>query len=108
MVCLGAGTITNWAHDPSGARIDPQQAGGGWLIFGRRAPIEEPLIERLPVVRGLYEENAELGKRSWFRTGGKVEVLFQPADADDLQAFMEERRRTSTSLLLDLIRSTHP
>ena len=52
---------------------------------------EEPLIERLPVVRGVYEENAELGKRSWFRTGGKVEVLFQPADADDLQAFMEER-----------------
>ena len=61
------------------------------MVMAAARPIEEPLIERLPVVRGLYEENAELGKRSWFRTGGKVEVLFQPADADDLQAFMEER-----------------
>ncbi|MEC8775663.1 MAG: UDP-N-acetylmuramate dehydrogenase [Pseudomonadota bacterium] len=61
------------------------------MVMAAARPIEEPLIERLPVVRGLYEENAELGKRSWFRTGGKVEVLFQPADADDLQAFMEAR-----------------
>ena len=61
------------------------------MVMAAARPIEEPLIERLPVVRGLYEENAELGKRSWFRTGGKVEVLFQPADVDDLQAFMEER-----------------
>ena len=52
---------------------------------------EEPLIERLPVVRGLYEENAALGKRSWFRTGGNAEVLFQPVDAEDLQAFLEEK-----------------
>ncbi len=52
---------------------------------------EEPLIERLPLVRGLYEENAALGKRSWFRTGGNAEVLFQPVDADDLQSFMEEK-----------------
>ena len=52
---------------------------------------EEPLIERLPVVRGLYEENAALGKRSWFRTGGNAEVLFQPLDAEDLQAFLEEK-----------------
>ena len=61
------------------------------MVMAAARPIEEPLIERLPVVRGLYEENAELGKRSWFRTGGKAEVLFQPSDADDLQAFMEER-----------------
>ena len=61
------------------------------MVMAAARPKEEPLIERLPVVRGLYEENAELGKRSWFRTGGKAEVLFQPADADDLQAFMEER-----------------
>ena len=52
---------------------------------------EEPLIERLPVVRGLYEENAALGNRSWFRTGGNAEVLFQPLDAEDLQAFLEEK-----------------
>jgi len=61
------------------------------MVMAAARYIEEPLIERLPVVRGLYEENAELGKRSWFRTGGNAEVLFQPADADDLQAFMEER-----------------
>ena len=34
------------------------------MVMAVARPIEERLIERLPVVRGLYEENAELGKRS--------------------------------------------
>lgn len=49
------------------------------------------LIDRLPMVRGRYEAYADLGARSWFRTGGPAEVLYEPADVDDLQDFLEQR-----------------
>ncbi len=42
----------------------------------------------LPVVRGRYTENAPLGAVGWFRCGGTAEVLFKPADHDDLAAFL--------------------
>jgi len=48
------------------------------------------LIERLPDVRGRLQENVDLGKLTWFRVGGPAEVLFRPADTDDLQAFLAE------------------
>lgn len=47
------------------------------------------LLERLPKVRGIYRENAEL--KSWFGVGGKAEVLFRPADISDLQLFLKNR-----------------
>ncbi len=46
------------------------------------------LIERLPPVRGELIENAALAPLTWFRVGGPAEVLFRPADADDLSAFL--------------------
>ncbi len=46
------------------------------------------LIERLPKVRGRLTEDAPLGPLTWFRVGGPAEVLFRPADADDLAAFV--------------------
>ena len=46
------------------------------------------LIERLPAVRGRYEENASLARITWFRVGGPAEVVFRPADRDDLMAFL--------------------
>jgi UDP-N-acetylmuramate dehydrogenase len=49
------------------------------------------LIDRLPLVSGRYEAFADLASRSWFRTGGAAEVLFEPIDAGDLQTFMEGR-----------------
>lgn len=45
------------------------------------------LIDRLPPVRGELTENAQLSGITWFRTGGPAEVLFRPADIDDLIAF---------------------
>lgn len=51
----------------------------------------DTLIDRLPQVRGRYEAHADIGIRSWFRTGGTAEVLYEPADADDLQWFMESK-----------------
>ena len=51
----------------------------------------DALLDRLPAVRGRYEVNADLSGRSWFRTGGPAEVLFEPEDAEDLQLFLAER-----------------
>lgn len=47
-----------------------------------------PLIERLPPVRGRLTEAADLSAITWFRVGGPAEVLFRPADRDDLLAFL--------------------
>jgi UDP-N-acetylmuramate dehydrogenase len=46
------------------------------------------LIERLPPVRGRLRENVPLAAVTWFRVGGPAEVLFRPADAEDLAAFL--------------------
>ncbi|PKU22690.1 UDP-N-acetylmuramate dehydrogenase [Telmatospirillum siberiense] len=51
-------------------------------------PVQPPLIERLPAVRGRLTEGASLASVTWFRTGGPAEVLFKPADPDDLAAFL--------------------
>lgn len=42
----------------------------------------------LPPVRGRYTENAPLGTMGWFKCGGTAEVLFKPADLQDLQDFL--------------------
>ena len=39
-------------------------------------------------VRGRLTPNAEIAPFTWFRVGGPAELLFQPADADDLAAFL--------------------
>lgn len=49
------------------------------------------LIERLPGVRGGYEFGASLSDLTWFRVGGPAEVLFRPADEDDLAEFLRAR-----------------
>ncbi|MEQ8195643.1 MAG: UDP-N-acetylmuramate dehydrogenase, partial [Rhodospirillales bacterium] len=49
------------------------------------------LLDRLPDVRGRYEENAALAKYTWFRVGGPADVLFHPADEADLSAFLAAR-----------------
>lgn len=46
------------------------------------------LIDRLPQVRGRLTENAPLASVTWFRVGGPAEVMFRPADRDDLAAFL--------------------
>lgn len=42
----------------------------------------------LPPVRGRYTENAPLGAVGWLKAGGTAEVLFKPADQEDLASFM--------------------
>lgn len=49
------------------------------------------LINKLPKIRGSYRENADLSKINWFNVGGPAEVMFRPADADDLSHFLKEK-----------------
>ncbi len=53
--------------------------------------IDAGLIECLPPVRGELVENAPIARFSWFRVGGPAEVLFTPADSDDLAGFLAEK-----------------
>lgn len=48
----------------------------------------ERLGPHLPEVRGRLKPNAPMSAITWFRTGGPAELLFQPADGDDLAAFL--------------------
>ena len=49
------------------------------------------LLDRLPPVRGRLTQNAPLAPITWFRVGGKAEILFKPADVDDLAQFMAHK-----------------
>jgi len=49
------------------------------------------LIDRLPAVRGRLIEAAPLAGVTWFRVGGPAEVMFKPADLEDLSAFLAEK-----------------
>ena len=62
------------------------------------------LADRLPHVRGRYEAMADLGKMTWFRVGGPAEVLFTPADAEDLAAFLKARP-TDVPVTVEMVRA---
>jgi len=46
------------------------------------------LGDRLSGLRGRLTPDAEMEKITWFRAGGTVDALFQPADEEDLAAFL--------------------
>lgn len=52
-----------------------------------------PLIDRLPGVRGRLTADAPLAGITWFRVGGSAEVMFRPADRDDLVDFLRRKPR---------------
>src|SRR5215475_11202932 len=47
------------------------------------------LIDRLTKPRGRLTADAPLGPQTWFAAGGPAEVLFRPADVEDLAAFLK-------------------
>jgi UDP-N-acetylmuramate dehydrogenase len=49
------------------------------------------LIDRLPTVRGRLSADAPLAQVTWFRVGGPAEVMFRPADIDDLSTFLAQK-----------------
>ena len=59
-------------------------------MMAARRPSER-LIERLPPVRGRLTENVPLAPITWFRAGGAAEVMFRPADVDDLSSFLARK-----------------
>ncbi|OSQ45404.1 UDP-N-acetylmuramate dehydrogenase [Thalassospira sp. MCCC 1A01428] len=50
-----------------------------------------PIIDHLPKVRGKLREGASLAKVTWFQVGGPADVMFRPADADDLALFLRDK-----------------
>lgn len=46
------------------------------------------LGDKLDVIKGRITEQSPMSQITWFRTGGLAAVLFQPADEDDLAAFL--------------------
>ena len=59
------------------------------MMAARRLP--DRLIDRLPKVRGRLSEDAPLAPITWFRVGGAAEVMFRPADVEDLAQFLAQR-----------------
>lgn len=47
-------------------------------------------IDQLPPVRGRLQTNQPLGPYTWFRVGGPADVVFRPADEDDLKDFLRQ------------------
>ena len=56
--------------------------------------------DALPPVRGSYTHGAPLKDLVWFRAGGAAEVLFRPADSDDLAAFLAAKPRGMSALVI--------
>ena len=46
---------------------------------------------QLPTVRGRYVPGARLSEQTWFRVGGPADVLFRPADEEDLAQFLSQK-----------------
>ncbi len=50
----------------------------------------QTLIQTLPAPRGALTPNRPLADLTWLRVGGPADWLFQPADHDDLAAFLRD------------------
>jgi UDP-N-acetylmuramate dehydrogenase len=53
------------------------------------ADVSEELAAVLPGLRGRLKSNAPLSDITWFRVGGPAQILFTPADEDDLAYFLK-------------------
>jgi UDP-N-acetylmuramate dehydrogenase len=55
---------------------------------GRISSLAEKLARELPKLRGRIAANQPLAPFTWFRVGGPAEVVFSPADDEDLAYFL--------------------
>ncbi len=53
-----------------------------------RKRIERDWVDLLPPLRGRLTRQAPLAQVTWFRVGGPAELMFRPADRDDLVRFL--------------------
>lgn len=49
------------------------------------------LIDQMPKVRGRLTQDAPLGGITWFGVGGAAEIMFRPADEQDLADFIAQK-----------------
>ncbi|MDW6020787.1 UDP-N-acetylmuramate dehydrogenase [Mesorhizobium sp. BAC0120] len=56
--------------------------------MNRGSALLAQLGDRLEGLRGRLTPGAEMDKITWFRAGGVADALYQPADEDDLAAFL--------------------
>jgi len=52
------------------------------------------LLNVVPDVKGNLIPNAKISDSSWFRVGGNAELLFEPADVEDLHYFLKNLPKT--------------
>jgi UDP-N-acetylmuramate dehydrogenase len=71
------------------------------LPHGCKVP-QVSVLAALPKVRGRLTPNAPLAPLVWFKSGGTAEWLFEPADIDDLVAFLRELDREVPVMALGL------
>jgi UDP-N-acetylmuramate dehydrogenase len=64
--------------------------------------ITQALRSAIPNLRGSLQANAPMAPLSWFRTGGPAQVLFTPADEDDLATFLARLDREIPVLVIGL------
>lgn len=62
---------------------------GGRRKLSRGQALLDSLGDRLSGLRGRLTPDAEMDKITWFRAGGLAAALFQPADEEDLAAFLK-------------------
>jgi len=66
------------------------------------ADVTPGLKSAMPDLRGKLEANAPTAPLSWFRTGGPAQVLFTPADEEDLAYFLSRLDREMPVLVVGL------
>lgn len=49
------------------------------------------LLKILPMVKGKYLTNVPLSRHTWFAVGGPAEVMYLPADVNDISLFMKTK-----------------
>jgi len=55
------------------------------------SPLSQSILDRLPKVRGRLSTNVSLADVTWFGVGGPADVVFKPADVDDLASFLANK-----------------
>lgn len=54
----------------------------------------------MPAVRGIYRYDEPMKKHTWLNVGGPAEVMFLPADVEDLQNFLKSKPKNMPIFML--------
>src|SRR5471032_3103105 len=86
-------------HHAMGLRAAGRIEGAG-IEVTTFPDITSDLKAAMPDLRGRLLANQSLAELTWFRVGGPAQVLFTPADADDLGYFLA---RLPAELAVDVV-----